>query len=110
MLLQTGGTVVREAILARGLSTTVKWCHGWQPKQWDHVNYSCHGLTMSEHRASTEFVTSNFGQTCSILATHWDASLLQAIPSKILQNTVTVTSLRHPVDRVYRQAVVGDLA
>lgn len=64
--------------------------------------YNFWGLTPEQYSAAIAFARYKFGRTCQVLASHWDVSLLDHIDNRILADTLLITSIRHPVDRLFR--------
>lgn len=102
---KAAGTTIRGYVLPHELKQmgyNFTWCNGPSPAPSDRLNYSCLGLSRSEYDNALDFFSSNFGKSCQIAASHWDVNLLKAVPRDVMRHTLTITMLRHPVDRVVR--------
>ena len=95
------GTTIRLALIKPAVGD-LKWCNHWWPNPNDTFPYNCLGITGKEQRAALDFVRSTFGKKCNILSSHWDSTVLNYMDPALLEHTLLITSVRHPVDRFYR--------
>ena len=108
--LSLSGTTVRLGVLEEGFKqhksgagTPIRPCNSLRPRhQRERFPYSCLLHSSGQRQEALTYVENHLGRSCEALVSHWDASVLASIDPLVRQQTMLITSLRHPVDRFIR--------